>query len=272
MSGYEKIAKDEDDAEEDELVESQIEELSRLQEYDYFWSGFATLCCKNVDFMNRKCGVVNQADRKIRDEGRCLCYLLFLPVILALVVAGALKKTCTCFIVRPNGRRKRAMCLLFVGLIFVVVCVIITLIIVISKASQSLLINNYIVQVAFTKYQSITDAVGKLKKNDLQEIFRELQITDSLISLAVNNPTYVSADYITYAKTSKMISSSDVAKTVSKPKENVMTYYLFPQEMSYTKLADYSPAGMDSNLRVFALSSCLKFSLCLCQTFVLQMA
>ena len=43
MSAYEKLARLEDEAQEDELVESQIEQLTRLQEYDYFWNKFGLL-------------------------------------------------------------------------------------------------------------------------------------------------------------------------------------------------------------------------------------
>ena len=71
------------------------------------------------------------------------------------------------------------------------------------------LINKYVIEVEFTKYQSISDAVAQLKKNDLQEITRESLILDSLLSLAIDSPSYISSSYLTYSNTNKMMSSYD---------------------------------------------------------------
>lgn len=108
---------------------------------------------------------------------------------------------------------------------------------------QSTLINDYIIKVKFTNYQSITDAVAQLKKNDLQEIFRELQIAGEILEVALKNPSYISSSYITNAKANKLISSSDSAKTLKTPDPSKMSYYVEFGEMNYSILASYSPAG-----------------------------
>lgn len=43
MSRYIKLAKEADEMDEDSMLEGQIDELSRLKEYDYFWKFFRTL-------------------------------------------------------------------------------------------------------------------------------------------------------------------------------------------------------------------------------------
>ena len=91
MSAYERMARQEDEAEEDELVESQIEELIKLQDYDYFWKGFNILCWNNVDFFNKKIDPVDIIDKKIKDEWRCLWYILLLPIILFIVLIDIFK-------------------------------------------------------------------------------------------------------------------------------------------------------------------------------------
>lgn len=118
-----------------------------------------------------------------------------------------------------------------------------TLIIILLRISQSTLINDYIVKAKFTNYQSITDAVAQLKKNDLQEIFRELQIAGGILELVLKNPSYISSSYITSAKSNKLISSSDSAKYLSSPDPTKMSYYVEFGEMNYSILSTYSPAG-----------------------------
>ena len=101
-----------------------------------------------------------------------------------------------------------------------------------------------IVKVKFTNYQSVTDAVAQLKKNDLQEIFRELQVIGTFLELAIKNPTYVSSNYITYARSDKLISSTDSVKYLKTPDKSKMSYYVQFGEMSYDILEKYySPAG-----------------------------
>lgn len=88
------------------------------------------------------------------------------------------------------------MCCAFVGMILVVVLIITTSIVLLARFYQSGLIDNYIVRVEYTKYQHIADAVAQLKKNDLQEIFRELQIMDSLYTLIIDNDSLISSSYV----------------------------------------------------------------------------
>ena len=104
MSAYEKLARLEDEAREDELVESQIEQLTRLQEYDYFWNKFGLLWCDNRDFMNKKWGPVHSVNKRVKHEARCWWYLLLLPFIFIIAVLRLLKRTITWLIVRPNGK------------------------------------------------------------------------------------------------------------------------------------------------------------------------
>ena len=80
---------------------------------------------------------------------------------------------------------------MFVGLIILTVLIVNSLIIVFVRISQSDLIYTYIVRVAFTNYQGITNAVAQLKKNDFQEVLRELQIVGVLAELTLKNPEYV---------------------------------------------------------------------------------
>ena len=48
MSRYQKLAKEAEDMDEDIMLDSQIDELSRLKDYDYFWKFFRVLCCKKT--------------------------------------------------------------------------------------------------------------------------------------------------------------------------------------------------------------------------------
>ena len=104
MSAYDKLARLEDEAQEDEFVESQIEQLTQLQEYDYFWNKFGLLWCDNRDFTNKKWGLVNSVNKKVKHEARCWWYLLLLPFIFIVAVLRLLKRTITWLIVRPNGK------------------------------------------------------------------------------------------------------------------------------------------------------------------------
>lgn len=87
------------------------------------------------------------------------------------------------------------------------------LIIVLTIFVQKEQIETYITRIEFTKFQSISDAVAELKKNDLQEVFRELLIIGALLDLPINNPSYMSSAYITDAKADQMISSSECYNT-----------------------------------------------------------
>ena len=112
----------------------------------------------------------------------------------------------------------------------IAVIIIILLIAYLAMTLQSKLINDYIIKVEFTKYQSISDAVAELKRNDLQEIFRESLIIDSLLSLAINNPSYISSSYITYSNTNKLMSSYEWNQTWSSTNPIYkMVYLLLPK-------------------------------------------
>ena len=163
MSAYEKLARLEDDAEVDEINEYEIEELTKMKEYDYFWDGFGVIWWDNVNFMNRKWGFINKIDKKIKHEWRWWLYILISPVIFLILILSLLKRIIACFLLRPNGRKKRLLWLMFVWLIIITVLVIVTLIVIFARMTQSTLINNYIVRVAFTDYEDVTDAVAQLK-------------------------------------------------------------------------------------------------------------
>ena len=87
--------------------------------------------------------------------------------------------------------KKKFLWLMFVGLIILTVFIVNSLIIVFVRISQSDLIYTYIVRVAFTNYQGKTNAVAQLKKNDYQEVLRELQIVGVLAEMTLKNPGYV---------------------------------------------------------------------------------
>ena len=111
------------------------------------------------------------------------------------------------------------------------------------RISQSDLIYTYIVRVAFTNYQGKTNAVAQLKRNDFQEVLRELEIAGMLSELALQHPEYVSSSYINYAKSSKMVTAQETAATISTPDPTRMTYFLYPQVVSYEILSKYPPTG-----------------------------
>ena len=72
-----------------------------------------------------------------------------------------------------------------------------------ALATQQAIITDYIVRLGFTNFQRISGAVAQLKKNDLQEIFRELIILNSLLGTMMNNSTLISATYLDFAKANK---------------------------------------------------------------------
>ena len=156
----------------------------------------------------------------------------------------------------PNEKRKRKICFMFVFLVIISIIVIITLIIIVTLLSQRSLIDEYLVRVSFSKLQSITDAVAMLKKNDLQEIFRELLILDAVVAIPFANQLFFSSYIRNYDASGNLIdpqtnstvgrdnliSSSDVTSTLL----GKTTYYIYPEEMNYAKLnSDYPPAGTE---------------------------
>lgn len=83
-------------------------------------------------------------------------------------------------------------------MVIVVILIITTSIVLLARFFQSALIDNYIVRVEYTKYQRISEAVAQIKKNDLQEIFRELQIIDAIYTIGLNNRTLISQNYVSH--------------------------------------------------------------------------
>jgi len=85
-----------------------------------------------------------------------------------------------------------------------------------TNVKQRSLINTYIVNVGMSHQQKITEAVAQLKKVDLQEIFREILILNSLYSLT--NSSVSGIDYMSQAHLStlkgEMLSNSDYTKYV----------------------------------------------------------
>jgi hypothetical protein len=193
MSRYEKIAREEDDDRAEEMLDVQIEELNKLKRYEYFWRGFNWICCNDADFCNNKLGPVHRIDSKITGVWRCLCYILFLPFILVYLIWTIIKKGFNLFVELPNGKRKKTICFCFVLLVIISIIAIIVLVIIVTLFSQRALIDEYLVRVSFSKIQSISDAVAQLKKNDLQEIFRELLFLDALITLPITNEAIFSS-------------------------------------------------------------------------------
>ena len=117
---------------------------------------------------------------------------------------------------------------------------------------QEGVINDYLTKIAFTNFQSISDATAQLKKNDLQELFRESSILDALFSMPLEDSNYYSSAYITSAKTNEMMSSSECSsdnQCVDGQEIDKMVYYLFPQDpMTMPMLDGYSPANSEIDL------------------------
>jgi hypothetical protein len=68
---------------------------------------------------------------------------------------------------------KKQICLLVVGLVITVVIILVLLIVIPIIILQRTIIKEYLTRIAFTRFQSISNATAGMKKNDLQEIFRE---------------------------------------------------------------------------------------------------
>ena len=68
MSTFKILPQIEDEVLEVEIIDSQIEELTKLQEYDYFWKTLSILCWDNKDFMNRRFSLIDKIDKKIKHE------------------------------------------------------------------------------------------------------------------------------------------------------------------------------------------------------------
>lgn len=73
----------------------------------------------------------------------------------------------------------------------------------------------FLIRVAFTGYQDTASAIAKLRQNDQQEVFRELEIYDAILSLAIDNPQLVSKDYVQYTIENQMMSSQQILMNVS---------------------------------------------------------
>ena len=102
MSTFKILPQIEDEVLEVEIIDSQIEELTKLQEYDYFWKTLSILCWDNKDFMNRRFSLIDKIDKKIKHENRLCLYILLLPFIIVIGILRFIKKLITCFLVTNN--------------------------------------------------------------------------------------------------------------------------------------------------------------------------
>ena len=108
MSAYAKLAREELEDVENEILESQIEELNNLQYYDYYLKSITQyLCCTNVEGYNKRVNVIEKINEKIEDEWRCLFYCVLLPFIIIYWIFKGIINVLKVFLQRPNGHNKR---------------------------------------------------------------------------------------------------------------------------------------------------------------------
>ncbi|CAI2380693.1 unnamed protein product [Moneuplotes crassus] len=192
------------------LMESQIDKLTELKEYDYFWESFRTLCCKRVNFA-RKCNLCYYLDQSMTGELRCLCYIVFFPLILIVLILKLLLKALEVLTKVPNGKRKRLICLYLVSTTIFFVCTSIAVVVFFIIQDEKENIERYLTTNAFTNFQSISNATAQVKKADLQEITRELLILDALYSIILLNPEYYSTTYLS-KDDDKLLSSTECSE------------------------------------------------------------
>ena len=92
----------------------------------------------------------------------------------------------------------------FVVTTTLIVWIIVIIIIFTALSTQEKVIDNYIKRLGFTNFQRISGAVAQLKKNDLQEVFRELLIMDTLMETMIYSPAVISSVYLNYSKHNQM--------------------------------------------------------------------
>ena len=108
MASYAKLAREELEEVEDEILESKIEELNNLQYYDYYLKSITQyLCCTNFEACNKKVNLIDKIDKKIVDEWRCMFYCILLPFIIIYWILKGIRNIIIMFIQRPNGQKKR---------------------------------------------------------------------------------------------------------------------------------------------------------------------
>ena len=155
----------------------------------------------------------------------------------------------TCSQNYPLEENKRRICLSFVSFVIIIVSVLVLFVVQSVIDVQAKFINKFLTDIAFSNFQSISDATSQLKKNDLQELFRESAILDAFFSIPLQDTKYISSNYLANSKINNLISSSTCNDICTNDtKLDKMVYYLFPQLMDYTKLANYSPADTQIDL------------------------
>ena len=104
---------------------------------------------------------------------------------------------------------------------------------------QDKLVREYLFRVAFTGYQNTALAVAKLKKNDFQENYRELLLSDVLLSEMIDNESLISSSYVATQKQNKLINGYTFANMENASEEQYMAWMLFSQELTYDDLERY---------------------------------
>ena len=122
-----------------------------------------------------------------------------------------------------------------------------------SYVVQNKIINDYLVRVAFTGYENTAKAVGQIKKNDLQEVFREILILDSVLSDSINYADRVSMNYVNETRENVLVNGytfsveNNYDTITDEYKMNYMAYIVLSQYMDYNKIEDYISANTDIN-------------------------
>lgn len=201
MASYKKLEQGEADDVEAEILNSKIEELNKLLDYDYFFKSLvSTIFCININFWGKKRNLMDRCDKRLKDETRWWFYVLICPLLLIYGIFKTIKGVILTYLEWPNGKKKKIICLSLVSMLILIVAIIILIIISQAMAFQKTLMNDYIRRLGFTNFQRISGGVAQLKKNDLQEIFRELSIIDNILRTTISDPSLISTDYIDYSK------------------------------------------------------------------------
>lgn len=114
------------------------------------------------------------------------------------------------------------------------------------------MIEDYVRRLAVSQLSNNAHFIANLKKVDLQELFREISIINTLITLNIQSPDLISQPYLQYSLTHEVKSNTDYLQIWSDlgycPENVYMGYVIFPQEMNYSKLKDYHPADQEVNI------------------------
>ncbi|CAI2360597.1 unnamed protein product [Moneuplotes crassus] len=155
----------------------------------------------------------------------------------------------------PKGRTKRNNCMLFAFIVFLITFFLFLDAFLKVKKIQYEAIEDYVTRMAASQLSIHADYIASMNTVDMQEIFREITIISTVMSIAILNKSYISHEFLQYSKQHKMISNSEYIsleeELVYPPDDEFMSYLIFPQKMDYSKLEHYHPAEKEVELCAF---------------------